>query len=379
MEYINILAIACGLLMLYSLLLLYYKIIWDSIREENVKPGFKTKDFISIIIPARNEETNIGALLESITKQTYPKNMFEVIVVDDFSTDRTATIIQSFSHVRYFHLQEWIDEGFANSFKKKAISEAIQRAKGQIIVTTDADCLVGKNWLQSIAQAFKTFNCQALAGPVMFFPPKSVLEQFQVLDFVAMQGITAAVLSSKKGAMCNGANFAYTREAFHRVKGYEGIDHLASGDDMMLIDKFAKEFPDEVTYLKDKDAVVQTKAMTSFGGLLRQRIRWASKNKALSDRKIQGVLLFSWVLNALLVATFVSMFFIKDQWFFALLLLFIKSIAEFFFCKEIAEFFDRKKSLPFLFILQPLHILYMTFVGLLGLFNSYTWKQRKVK
>jgi cellulose synthase/poly-beta-1,6-N-acetylglucosamine synthase-like glycosyltransferase len=379
MDYLSLLAVTSALLLFYSLLLLYYKIIWDSISEEQVETKRKPSTFISIIIAARNEEENIGKLLESITEQSYPKNLFEIIVVDDHSTDKTASIIKSFPSVRYFHLQEWVTENFTNSFKKKAISEAIHRAKGKIIVTTDADCVVGENWLASIAQGFDTFNCQALAGPVMFFRPKSVLEQFQVLDFVAMQGITAAVLSSKKGAMCNGANFAYTREAFARVNGYEGIDHLASGDDMMLMDKFAKEFPEEITYLKDRDAIVQTKAMNTFGGFLRQRIRWSSKNKSLSDRKIQLVLLFSWVLNASLVATFVSAFFIKDQWFFALLLLITKSIAEYFFCNEVAAFFDRKKSLPFLFILQPLHILYMTFVGLLGLFNSYTWKQRKVK
>jgi cellulose synthase/poly-beta-1,6-N-acetylglucosamine synthase-like glycosyltransferase len=363
----------------YSILLFYYKIQWDVTEEKSLEKSFKPKTKISIIIPARNEEDNIGRLLDSILEQNYPEKLFEIIVIDDFSTDKTASIIKLYDRVRYFHLQEWVDDSFSNSFKKKAITEAIGVSKGKLIVTTDADCKVGKNWLQAIAQEFENNQYKAMAGPVMFFEKQSLLNIFQELDFIAMQGITAAVLSSKKGAMCNGANFIYTKQAFNEVKGYSGIDHLASGDDMMLMHKFASNFPEEIAYLKNADAIVHTNAMTSMGDFVQQRIRWAGKNKSLSDTKIKLVLLLSWLMNVAIIASWVSLFWASNNLLFVILLLIIKGVAEYFFCGDVAQFFNRKKRLPFLFILQPIHIFYMTFVGFLGMFNTYTWKQRKVK
>ncbi len=375
----SIIAIASALLLLYSILLLYYKILWDAVKDVSSNKSFKPKKFVSVIIPARDEEKKIARLLDSIQNQNYPKERYEVIVVDDHSEDETAAIVKSYSDVRYIHLSELVDNDFENSFKKKAISEAIQRASGDLIVTTDADCEVGINWLLSIAQAVEENDYKALAGPVMFFNNNTVLNIFQELDCIAMQGITAAVVSSNKGAMSNGANFIYTKKAFEEVNGFEGIDHLASGDDMMLMYKFMNKFPERVGYLKNPDAIVQTDAMTTLGSFLQQRIRWASKNKSLSDKKIQVVLLLSWLMNAVILVALFSVIQYPDNFILVLLLFIIKGVAEYFFSNDVARFFGRKKRLPFLFILQPLHIIYMTFVGFLGMFNTYTWKRRKVK
>jgi len=375
----SLLTIASILLFAYSILLLYYKIQWDVLPDGKTISNYKPKTKVSIIIPARNEEKNIARLLDSIAKQNYPDKLFEVIVVDDHSTDNTASISKGYRDVRYYHLQDWIQKGFTNSFKKKAITEAIQRANGQLIITTDADCAVGPNWLQAIVQEFEANSWKAMAGPVQFFKGASLLNIFQELDFIAMQGITAAVLSSKKGSMCNGANFAYTKSAFEEVMGYEGIDHLASGDDMMLMHKFFGQFSDKVCYLKNPDAIVLTAPMETLKGFIQQRIRWASKNKSLSDVGIKIVLLLSWLLNASLLFVAISLIRNINDLLYVVLLFIIKGVAEYFFSSDVARFFDRKKRLPFLFILQPLHIFYMTFVGILGLFNTYTWKQRKVK
>lgn len=375
----TLIVVASILLFSYSILLLYYKIQWDVLSEVETDEKIKPRTKVSIIIPARNEEDNIGRLLDSIQQQNYNKKLFEVIVIDDFSTDRTAEIIKSFDGVKYFHLSEWVNEKNENSFKKKALSEAIKIAEGELIVTTDADCEVGKNWLKAIAQKYEQLHYKAMAAPVMFFEKKSLLNIFQELDFVAMQGITAAVLSSKKGAMCNGANFIFTKKAFEEVGGYEGINHLASGDDMMLMHKFQQQFPNQLAFIKNKDAIVQTQAMDSMSSFVQQRIRWAGKNKSLLDKKIQIVLLLSWLMNASILASLVSLIYNMDNVMYVILLFVIKGIAEYFFCGDVAVFFNRKKRLPFLFILQPLHILYMTFVGFLGMFNTYTWKKRKVK
>lgn len=375
----TIVAVTSALLLLYSILILYYKILWDVIPDDTTDESKKPRTSFTIIIPARNEEDNIGRLLTSIEKQNYPVQLFEVIVLDDFSTDGTAEIIQSFKNVRYYHLSQWISENEINSFKKRAISEAAKLAEGDILLTTDADCEVGPNWLRSLAIPFQEEGYVAVAAPVSFFKKNTLLNIFQELDFMAMQGITAAVLTSKNGAMCNGANFAYTKKAFEGVDGFNGIDQVASGDDMMLMHKFLTAYPDQVGYLKNKDAIVQTNAAETLRSFVRQRVRWAGKNKSLSDRRIQAVLVLTWLTNASLVLVMLSLLWSPENYMYVLLLLIIKGVAEYFFSGDVARFFDRKKRLPFLFILQPLHIFYMTFVGFLGIFNSYTWKERKVK
>ncbi|MEI9943927.1 MAG: glycosyltransferase [Chitinophagaceae bacterium] len=123
----------------YSLLIIYYWQSWKSIP--NFIPGNGRSSIkISVIIPARNEEENIGKLLNALNEQTYPKESFEIIVVDDHSEDGTTNIVSTFPRVKLISLK---DDNI-NSYKKKAIETGIAAATGELIVTTDADCEPGK-------------------------------------------------------------------------------------------------------------------------------------------------------------------------------------------------------------------------------------------
>ncbi len=375
----TLIAITSALLLFYSLLLFYFKILWDAVPESSLQPNYVPTTKVSIIVAARNEERYIGSLLDALLIQRYPPNLIELIVVDDHSTDRTAQIIQTYESVRYIYLPDYLPPHHTQAFKKMAIQVGIEHATGSLIITTDADCQPGPDWLMALVQHYELHHQIAIAAPVMFFKKNGLLNIFQELDFIAMQGITAAVLSAKLGAMCNGANFAYQKNTFTGVGGFEGIGHLASGDDMMLMNKFYHVDKSAISYLKNQAAIMQTHAMDSIPSFISQRVRWATKNKNLGDRKVQLVLLLSWAMNVALFMTMLSLFRQPDQLVMVLLLLIIKGIAEYFFMQDVARFFGRKNRWPFLFILQPLHILYMTGVGFLGMFKTYTWKKRTVK
>jgi poly-beta-1,6-N-acetyl-D-glucosamine synthase len=371
-----LLPICILLFVVYGLLIIYYRQSWVAIPDFKVTEKGDVK--ISVIIPARNEEENIGALLKALQQQSYSKELFEVIVIDDHSTDKTASIVQQYTFTKLIQLKE----DAINSYKKKAIETGIAAAGGELIVTTDADCIPPTDWLQTIASFHKKTNAAFIAAPVVIDCGLSAVQIFQSLDFIVLQGITGASVYKKIHSMCNGANLAYERKAFYEVGGFAGIDTIASGDDMLLMHKIWKKYPDRIHYLKSKDVIVSTQPVNSLAAFFNQRIRWASKADKYDDKRILAVLLLVYLFNVSLLVLPISTIFIHfsfSVFFYWVLLLASKTIVELFFLYPVAEFFNKTKLIWLFPLFQPLHILYTIIAGFLGKFGSYTWKGRKVK
>ena len=376
----------------YAALLLYYRAAWRSIPcFRHPASGIRYPVSISVIIPARNEENNLPALLKGLTEQSYDKNLFEVIVVDDHSTDDTPEIVKQFAvaGIKLISLKDHVPSQGINSYKKKAIEIAIAQSKGEFIVTTDADCVVPTNWLQNIAAFYEQYKPAFIVMPVSYACRNNFLEIFQALDFMTLQGITSAAVHKNAHSMCNGANLAYSRKAFDTVDGFKGINDIASGDDMLLMHKIYKQYPDGIKYLKSKDVIVHTEPMHSWKDFFNQRVRWASKADKYDDKRIFAVLLLVYLFNLLLLLIPLATIFynpvfsidncqlsIVNFWF---LLLILKIIVELFFLYPVAAFFGKQRLLWLFPVAQPFHILYTVIAGWLGKFGSYQWKERKVK
>ncbi len=380
------------LICIYISLLIYYRLAWDQIPV--FKPltlNLKPSTFISVIIPARNESEHLPSLLKSLSAQTYPAGLFEVLIIDDHSSDDTAAIVQSFSskNIKLISLKEYTNANEINSYKKKAIEIGIQQSTGTLIVTTDADCYVPPNWLQTIASFYEQYHPAFIAAPVSIDCSLRFIEIFQALDFMTLQGITGASVHKKIHSMCNGANMAYEKSAFYEVDGFKGIDNIASGDDMLLMHKIYKRYPEKVMFLKSNDVIVQTAPVKTISAFFNQRIRWASKADKYDDKRIFSVLLLVYLLNVMLLAlpiicsiTNYKLLIANYQlsiWKCWLILMIIKTTAELLFLFPVSKFFG-KQSLLFLFpLMQPFHIIYTVIAGWLGKFGSYQWKERKVK
>jgi len=379
------------LLLGYSALLVYYRKSWGSIPDFKVEANSKLSTKISIIIPARNEEENIGYCLQSIIEQSYPAHLFEVLVVDDHSTDNTAAIIKSYAshNVKLISLKDYLSANEINSYKKKAIEISIQQSNGELIVTSDADCIFPKNWLTTIASFYESKRPAFIVMPVLISYGKKMIEVFQSLDFMTLQGITGASVHKKFHSMCNGANLAYTKEAFIAVNGFKGIDNIASGDDMLLMHKIYNQFPNNIEYLKSREVIVTTNPVSTIQDFFNQRIRWASKADQFDDKRIFIVLIIVYFLNVLMMVLpivalisnrSVSIINIQLSMFnFYASVLLIKTIFELFFLYPVAKFFNQTKLLWWFPIAQPFHIVYTVIAGWLGKFGKYTWKERSVK
>ena len=366
--------IIIGLLVIYCVLILYYHAGWREIKPFSpVNRELTTK--ISVIIAARNEEENIGSLLTSLENQSYAPHLFEVIVVDDNSTDKTAAIVNGFPFAKLIQLR--FDN--INSFKKKAIETGIKAAKGDLIVTTDADCIANENWLKTIAAYKEETNAVFIAAPVVMQYNGTLLQTFQSLDFLVLQGITAASVEKRIHNMCNGANLAYERKAFYEVNGFTNIDHIASGDDMLLMQKIAQRFPGGIFYLLSKEAIVKTQSAKTWKEFFNQRIRWASKATNYNDIKIFSVLFLVYFFNCSLLALWIAGFWMHTLWWAFAGVLVAKTLVELFFLYPVARFYNKKNLLRLFPLFQPLHIVYTIIAGSLGTFGNYKWKGREVK
>jgi cellulose synthase/poly-beta-1,6-N-acetylglucosamine synthase-like glycosyltransferase len=371
--------IACTgfLLLVYALFIFYYHRAWEGIAvcpKDLPLPSIS----VSIIIPARNEAGRIGHCLQSLFSQSYPKAFTEIIVVNDFSTDDTAGIVKQYGdQCTLLNLSDYV-AGPINAYKKKAIETGITHSTGKLILCTDADCSMGPEWIHTLVAAHLQKNLVFIAAPVKIIPSGSAIAVFQTLDFISLQGITGAAVYKNLYPMCNGANLAYTREAFDAVGGFSDINQIASGDDMLLMNKIQTLFPGRSGYVKDERAIVSTEPAENIQAFFNQRIRWASKIAHYRHPATFLTLALVYLLNAGILLLFFCCFF-YGHWRWLLIILACKTLSEYFFVSSVASFFGQQTLMKYFPICQPFHIVYTVIAGGFGSFGRYEWKNRKVK
>jgi cellulose synthase/poly-beta-1,6-N-acetylglucosamine synthase-like glycosyltransferase len=386
----TVVVITCLLLTIcYVLLMLAYKNGWARQKEFELPANFQPSTFISVIIPARNEGGNIASCLDSILNQDYPKDLFEIVVVDDHSEDDTVRVVKTYSenNVRCISLADSLEPGKKiHAYKKAALAAGIAKSKGSLIVTTDADCIAPPSWLRDVAAIYEAEKPAMIVAPVIYSVDGSLVQLFQLIDFMSMQGITAASHALKLGNMSNGANLAFSRTAFEQVGGYAGIDHLASGDDYLLMMKMSELTPGGISYLKSSKAIISTLPQPDWRSFLQQRIRWASKSGKYNDRRLTAILLLVYLFNLQLLLLFAAGIFMHQLLAVGAAILLTKILTEYFLIVPVARFFRStigdeiyRKMLLCFPLLQPLHIVYIVLAGLLGFIGVYEWKGRRVR
>jgi len=365
----------------YVLLMIFYSYCFRRLSPFHPSPASSEQDiFFSVLIPARNETDSISHCIHSVFSNAYPPDCFEVIVIDDFSEDDTPLQVidlqKQYKNLRLIQLKDYPAGTTTTLYKKQAIETGIRESRGTWIVTTDADAQVPGTWLRTLHAYIQQNDPVFIAAPVIFHTGKSILSVFQEIDFMTMQGITAASVSAGFHSMCNGANLAYRKDCFDKVGGFSGNEHLATGDDMLLMHKMKKTYPNKMGYIFSREAIVSTDAQKSWKGFFQQRIRWASKADSYGEPVIFVVLLWVWLMNALLLAGLLLSLFVHNLLIPWLILMAVKTIIELLFLLPVAAFFKRKSLLIYFPFLQPVHLLYIVLSGWLGKFGSYEWKNR---
>ncbi len=372
----------------YVLLIGTYVLGWHHLPTYPTPPSTYTPHTsLALIIPARNEAQYIDRCLYSIYQQAYPKHLLAVIVIDDHSTDETADLVKQWqTKMPYLQLLDLAtllpQNAHLNAYKKKAIELAIAQTQQTLIVTTDADSYMEKDWLRTVVSYYEQHapNIHLLAAPVAFTKEQTFFQRFQTLDFGGMMVATGASVFFRLSNMCNGANLAYTRQAFYEVGGFKGIDDIASGDDMLLMHKIWTKYPQGIAFVKSLAATVFTYPEPTVAHFNNQRLRWASKSAKYQDKRITAFLAAVFLFNIFIVLTFIGGLLVNSHLLYLSAAMFMaKCLTDFVFLASAMHFFKRNRLLWLFLPAQILHVLYIIVIGTLGNFGTYTWKGREVK
>ena len=328
---------------------------------------------VSILIAARNEGKNIERLLQSIYNQSFSKEKFEVVIVDDHSSDNTYDVTENF---RVLHPDMNLKLLKATGYgKKQAISQALHAAENELVMVTDADCELPQRWIEVMVGYFVQNNLKMLLGPVLLSPANTLFEKLQVLEHLSLIASTAGSAAIGMPVMCNGANMMYDRKSALEVEKFRTDMKIASGDDMFLMEQFIKHFgSDSVKFLLDNEAIVKTSTMPDLKSFFRQRKRWASKTKAYTNWKIIATALIVLMFNLSIVFFFASGFFMPVFWVFFVLYVILKTLIDLPILHRITHFMKQHKLLRWMFPLEFIYPFYVVFTAFSGLFTNVKWK-----
>ena len=346
--------------------------IYLSLR--NIKPyklTSRSENFISVIIPCRNEEKNLPSLLSDIADQEYNQDHFELIIVDDNSDDSTFKTASEFRGIKKIKVLKNSSSG-----KKMAVYTGIKAADGDLIITTDADCRIGPAWLKTIASCRMQDKPEFIIGPVDLIRGKGFFQKFQELEFLGLQGITAGTAAAGNPLMCNGANMAFTKKTYKDNSEYLHPE-LVSGDDIFLLHSIKKNKEQSIIWLESGDALVSTSVSRTLKGFLKQRSRWISKAGSYSDSGTSLLAIVTFVTILLQVFCFAAGF-IKPVFFlvFASALV-LKSIPDYLILKNRAMFYKKKSHLWFFLPGEVIYPLYVLAVIIFYLFTRSEYLQHQ--
>lgn len=359
---------------IYFLLIVYLTIGFAKQKKIQVFQTIHRIKF-SILIPFRNEVENLSKLITSIKALEYSPELFEIIFINDDSTDGSHEIIQKHiqGHTNWSLIQ---NDRKTASPKKDAIVTALQKTTFDWIVTTDADCILPKKWLTTLNHFIEEYNPNMVVSPVNYTVKNTFLEQFQLFDFMSLQAATIGGFGNAHPFLCNGANLAYRKELFKLVDGYSGNTSIASGDDIFLLEKFLRYNKNAVHYLKSKTVIITTFPVDSWKKLIQQRIRWASKagNVSLLRTKVIGLVIFFTNLSLLLNLCFSEDFLQKTTF------LVLKMGVDLLLLIPVLIFFSKpKKNWQYYVLSSVLYPFFSVAIVILSIFTKYTWKGRIFK
>ena len=368
------------LIVFYMILIVSFYKGFDKVEDFYLQNSTSKIGF-TVLIPFRDEEDNLPELLESLRLMEYPKKLFEVVFINDDSTDKSVMLIQSFMRQHGLSISWKIinNQRISGSPKKDAVRLGVKHAQFEYIATTDADVVIPKYWLACYDGYLQAQPKALVVGPVKLHNVQTFLDRYQAIDVLSLQGSTVGAFGLGHPFMCNAANMCYNREEFLNLDPYQQNQHIASGDDVFLLESLIRHNSSDLGYLKSPQALVTTRPVSSWNQLIHQRQRWSAKLKSsrLVFGKLTGLLVLTTNLWILLLPLLVLLEQLNVKS--AVLFFLVKFSIDFLLVFKTARYMDETDVLFSYFpssILYPLVSIYTVIISML---RPYTWKQRPYK
>ena len=355
-----------------------YKSVFANVSDATQKDEIST---ISVIIACKNEENNIKQLIHALEKQTLKKDLYEVIIADDGSTDQTANIVKSMIENTKINIKYHLVNPSIHPYivgKKRALTQAIDISKGQILAFTDADCIPCKDWLLDISFAFKYCDFYTGYSPLISQQSgevrviKHIINHLKNLERASIFAVSAGTTGVNIPATCTARNMAYTKELWDVVEGFKGIGHLLSGDDDLMLHKL-NIFINKPFFSFNPDAIVPSIDNHEARKQISQETRRASKFIYYPLYIKLFVLLIAMFYGLMTYQIFLSFFNLSYQYD-LLIAIVCKLILEFMLLFIFLKRFGKLNYLKTFLIAELLYIPYFLIFGIKGTFGKFKWK-----
>jgi len=354
---------------IYAVILLMLTVIWMRIESEEDQSKNKS---VAVIIVFRNEEDQLNALVESLAAIDYPEHLLNIIFVNDHSEDASSLVLQE--ALINFPFKHTIKEMSSSDFgKKTALICAVETAKEELILTTDADCLVPSNWVKDMQRPFENRNIKFVAGCVDYMPSKITHHLLRV-ELAALMGVTGASIELQKPSMANGANMCFRRADFQKIKPYDDNKHLSTGDDVFLLSNIVQNYGARSIKFQPKSLVL-TRAPKSVSQFMHQRWRWASKWQVGKSFIQKLPIIILWLFHLFYAFSLIYCLF-NQLYFIVSIGLSIKLISEYLFISRVYKILSQRLNIFGFLLLGIFYSFYVIFFGLTANFVSYKWKGR---
>jgi cellulose synthase/poly-beta-1,6-N-acetylglucosamine synthase-like glycosyltransferase len=331
-----------------------------------------TKSFagikVSVIIPCNNEENNLPFLLKDLKLQNYDPDLFEVLVIDDNSTDSTFQFASSYKGIRNYRCLRNLYKG-----KKGAIIQAADIASGELIMTTDADCRFGPGWISAHVSLYNGLHPDLIIGPVALEKGSGFLGRFQELEFLSLQGITAGTAQNGNPVMCNGANLSFKKSSYLRHSNNLRND-IPSGDDVFLLHSLKRDPSARILWLNNPEGMVTTKQCNTLFSYIRQRARWISKAGKYRDIYTINLAIVTFAVIISLVFLLIEGLWMPQFLYIFLIVLTIKSIPDFLLIREVTRQSGNEHLMKWFIPSQLVYPFYVLAVAVTALFIGKKWK-----
>lgn len=247
--------------------------------KERGKKAFKEFSdepfFLSVIVPGRNEDENFKDCLLSIANSNYPIDKYEIIAVDDRSIDKTPEILnrlkEDIPNLKVINIDDTTKVKNLRG-KPGALQAGINNAKGEIIVMTDADCIVNPDWLPTLAKTFEDKRIGMSAGYTAI-KTKKLFDKIQAVEWTYLHTLATSGVGFDIPLSCYGNNIAVKKEDFDAIGGYNSVSFSVT-EDLALMHAIHKSGK-KIRYLTLGESTITTLPCPNFQEYLKQKHRWA--------------------------------------------------------------------------------------------------------
>ena len=373
------------MILIYFILLIYcFFIIWLLEGYKNViKKNILNNDytpFISIVIAARNEASNLSTLLDSLVNQNYPIDLYEIIIINDRSIDRSASILKEYSQkIKNLKVITITSCPSIWAGKKWALHNGIKNSSGEIILQTDADCYMNKNWIKNMVNPFQDKS----VGFVSSLTPllsngNNIFRNLFLMDSIAQDIFSGYSIGKGLILSCNARSIGYRKSHFNDMGGYHKIKNIISGDDDLVLHKMIHNIGCRVKFIMYKEAAVYSKPPSGLMEFINQRMRYASKGFLyykldFISKEMKIILPFLYLVNAISTILIVKFCHTGSPIF--LIALLFKVIPDYFIIHPIYNQFNFRWNWLSFIVLIVLHPFYIISFSMIAPIYNFKWKE----